>query len=226
MYVASGITSGVLLLSRKVMREQLGIDVRAQALARSTAFHSLPDDEVTAGAFAVRLEPDDGDLDAKYPALNDHDPSVIQKELDILLEDAVSAGMPVLEVERMRKELKSDLLDLFRKGLSAAPPAQVAPAEIRVDDAVFKAHQPTRHYKPEVSEFMHRFMTRLESMGFVRRVQGSEAVYASPAHPVRKENADPTAPIDEQYRMTVDLRVVNSFTDPVHYPIALAQDFP
>ena len=57
-YVASGITSTVLLLSRKVMQEQLGIDVRAQACSRVRVLSSSG----TSGHVVERSKDENGNV--------------------------------------------------------------------------------------------------------------------------------------------------------------------
>ncbi len=106
------------------------------------------------------------------------------------------------------------------------PPASVDPVQLREDDSVFKVVQPTRHYPPMMSKFANAYLADLGQMGFVLKVTGSEVVYTSPAHPVHKKGADSAAPANEQFRLTVDLRVVNLHTDPARFPIALPKDFP
>jgi RNase H-like domain found in reverse transcriptase/Reverse transcriptase (RNA-dependent DNA polymerase) len=70
---------------------------------------------------------------------------------------------------------------------------------------------------------MRRIMARLESYNYV--VRTPLATIVSPAYPVKKPKVAADAPLEDQYRITVDLRAVNACTIPTKFPLPRLETF-
>jgi hypothetical protein len=88
---------------------------------------------------------------------------------------------------------------------------------------VYNDKQGRRKYSKQDSEFMEVMRRKLERFNFV--YENTEAVVASPAYPVKKAGADPSAPPESQRRLTVDLRAVNAHTVPISFPLPCFETF-
>jgi transposase InsO family protein len=80
-----------------------------------------------------------------------------------------------------------------------------------------------RRYNKIGSQAMAAIMHKLERFGYVFR--NNHATFCSPAYPVPKANVDHTAPPEQQYRLTVDLRVINLHTIPTRFPLPRLETF-
>ena len=176
---------------------------------------------VHARRMAVMAEPEEDELP---PAFAEHDSSEVKVALEKTLDSAEEAGLPAPQAKRLRKAVLGPMADAFRLHLSNDPPARVPPIKVKVDDEVFKMkRQGRRRYSPIDSLFMKMTMQRLEKFGFV--FKNSFATVTSPAYPVTKADVDPSAPLEQRKRLTVDLRAVNRHTVPIKYPLPRLETF-
>ena len=168
------------------------------------------------------LVADEGD-DALPPVIGDDDDEDALHVLDQRLREAQDNGLPVEEVKRLREYITTELPSFFRVNLACDPPAKVEPVRVQFMPSIDTVRNKPRQYSPAASTFLDYMMARLEKAGFV--YFNPEAAVSSPAHVVRKAGADPTAPLEGQFRLTVDYRAVNEHTVPVEFPIPRLEEF-
>jgi transposase InsO family protein len=157
------------------------------------------------------------------PIIGDNDPVAVRDIVLQKLSEAQAAGLSAPMADQLRHVLMTELMDVFRINLTADPPAKVTPVSCEVDPGVRSVKHGARTYTREKSRFMEVTMNRLEECGWVKKTP--QATIASPAHVVKKHDVDPMAPIEQQYRLTVDLRAVNKFTAPMQFPIPRLEVF-
>jgi hypothetical protein len=132
------------------------------------------------------------------------------------LQDCLDRGMPSECVEELRMEVMGPLFQLFRTTISNDPPADVPPMTAEFLPSVESVRLPPRRYTPIESQFMKFITSKLEAFGLVRRTSGATVV--SPAYPVRKPGVPPDAPIEDLFRLVVNLKGVNKHTKRRYYP--------
>jgi hypothetical protein len=168
----------------------------------------------------------DDDSDSELPEINDHDPAVVRAMLERELAAAEQQGLSKTAIRRLSDAFLDEkrLLDAFRSVLSHDPPARVEPVRVQVTENIHSLRRPaTRRYTPEGSKAMAAIVARLEKFGYVR--PNKFATIVSPAYPVRKGKYKPGAKLEDRYRLTVDLRAVNSATVPMRYPLPRLETF-
>jgi len=151
--------------------------------------------------------------------------AVVLAKLDMAAQAAAAIGSAFssAQMDRLRAAVVGEFADLWRLQLAADPPADVEPIRMEVSPDVRKVRHGQRRYSKEDSAFMAAITDKLERFGLIRR--NPFATVVSPAHPVKKADADPRAPPESQRRLTFDYRAVNAHTVPVHYPIPRLETF-
>lgn len=170
-------------------------------------------------AAAVANEDGEASLE-EIPQVEAVEPNYAEiRQLVMAALDAASAeGLSDSAREDLEKVCTGELLDVFRVTLVADPPAKIDPVVVRFTDGVWRLRKPAvRRYSAEDSEFMSEWMRHLERCGIVYQV-GDEPV-CSPAYPVNKPGVDPSAPLVQRKRITVDYRALNAVTVATNYPI-------
>jgi transposase InsO family protein len=145
-----------------------------------------------------------------------NDPVAVHAALDA----AVLRAAPVLgpaATERLRAAVHGEFLDVFRLAMCGDPPVRVDPVRVEFEPGATPPRQPPRRRSAQENQFVRDTMARLERFGMVRRTLS--ATTASPCYAVRKPGADPTAPLDKQYRLVCDLRAVNKISKAVALPL-------
>jgi hypothetical protein len=145
-----------------------------------------------------------------------------REEVTAALEDNINKaqleGLSEASCQRLREaSIYSDLHNAFRTALTNDPPADVTPVRVQVLPSIHSIRHGTRTYNPSKSTYMANHLNMMPEYGYVR--PNPYATVASPAHPVRRPNAAPDDPIENQYRLTVDLRAVNNCTIPMQFPL-------
>ena len=236
LYLVTDFTDEILLGRPALLR--LGIDIKAQ-LRRVFATPTMPEEIQPDGnltamesaspkAFSANLTsldmPDESDLamdeELSFLEIGDVQSDAIKDAISSSIDKAAKEGLTSSSCDRLHTEIiNTDLLDAFRTTMAADPPADIPPVKISFKPTIYDVTHGPRRYSPLKTAFMDAHLATLETYGYVRH--NSCAAIASPAHPVRKATAKPDDPPEAQFRLTVDLRAVNSATQPMHYPLPL-----
>ena len=224
LFVADGLRAVELLLGRDVYLA-LPAAVRDAIIVMGDA--PVPTTELVVRALhaPAPLPPDDEfDRDDGGLDLGEHSDIAVRAALDAALLTASAQGLSASAVARLRAAVMApDLFDVFRVQMGPDPPADVVPTPVRFKpDAIFRRAAP-RRYSAEASAFMRAHMATLERYGYV--IRDNSATVASPAYPVRKAGVDPSAPVEKRMRLTVDLRAINSQTEPHLFPLPRPETF-
>jgi len=167
---------------------------------------------------------EEDELDFMEVAL--HDSETVKELVAKLLEDARAQGLSATAVAALEKEIlrEDGLLDVFRSVLGPDPPARVEPIQVQMRDSIYNLKKPpVRRYTPEGSKAIADWMAMLETFGYVRRNKFARIV--SPAYPVKKHGIHAEMTPRQKYRLTVDLRAVNSCTVPIWFPLPRLETF-
>lgn len=159
--------------------------------------------------------------------IGEHDPAEVIAILTQLLDNAREKGLTADSVALLRAAIiDGKLHDVFRVKMCGDPPAKVPPVKVIVRPEIYsqRPRYGRRHYTPTGRQFMRETIRTLEHFGFVKRA--TDSTFACPAYPVFKQKYDPTWPVKDQMRLTVDLRYPNSFTEPTVYPLPHPDDLP
>lgn len=154
-----------------------------------------------------------GDIPSDDPFDGDEPDIGVEAEED--LEAAIEAML-----ERSRPNVSQDgfqrLTEIVYKHkkvwalkLGSQPPSKLPAMTIDLEPGAKPVRLPARTYSPPQLEFMKNKIAELESLGLIYR--NPTATWASPPHIVPKAGPD-------QFRFTVDLRVVNASTVPRKWP--------
>jgi len=172
----------------------------------------------------IQQPPADADDDKDLPPeIGPNNPAEIEAALRSALSSASKAGLSPSAVSDLTRLVMEDCRDVFRLTISADPPADVPPIRVEMREGWETITHGKRQYNKEASEFIHQTMDMLTANGLV--FLNPSAVVASPAVAVKKPGADPMAPLTKRYRLTVDLRRVNSYTKPTIFPLPDANFF-
>ena len=166
---------------------------------------------------------EEDELEQETPDIAIHVPEDVHQALCKNLQSAEEAGLSAAGTARLKAVVLGDCEDAFRLVLSNDPPCNVEPIRVHFKPEVYGVHHGVRKYSKTESEFMDSHLATLEAFGLVYR--NPLATIASPAYPVRKAGANPLGPPESQYRLTVDLRGVNSHTIPTVFPLPLLETF-
>jgi len=214
------------LLGRPALR-RLGVDIIA---ALRTSFTTVTDDDNpsddddTASHTAQRLQEVDTEDDDNIPNISAYNRDEVTTALSTSIDNAHTEGLSDASCARLRAEfIDTDLQDAFRTKLTSDPPANVPPVRVTVLPSIHSIRHGARPYNPSKSAYMEQHLNLMCEYGYVRA--NPYATVASPAHPVRRANASHTDPIESQYRLTVDLRAVNSCTIPMQFPLPRLETF-
>jgi transposase InsO family protein len=214
------------LLGRPALK-RLGIDIIAALRSSFTTVTendniSDTEDVITATAFVAKdLDTEEDDTIPEISVYNRDD---VTSALNTCIDNACSEGLSTANCDRLREAfIDSELQDAFRTKLSNDPPADVTPVKVQVLPSIHDIRHGTRVYNPSKSAYMAAHVQMLIDYGYV--VPNSFATVASPAHPVRKPQATHDDPIENQYRLTVDLRAVNNCTIPMQFPLPRLETF-
>jgi hypothetical protein len=158
--------------------------------------------------------PDDDPIDYHYVDVGQGSPEELADAVEGLLTSAEQAGISRDGAQSLR-QLVTECDDVFRLKLGADPPSNVKPLVIKLRDGAEALRMSARKYAPPQLKFMHDKIRELEELGLVYKNTGAE--WASPSLILQKPGPD-------QYRMTVDLRVPNSWTKPTAWPMPNLQD--
>lgn len=237
LFAVVGLRQNEVLLGRATLHA-LGVDVvnmtKSALLARSgpaidaAASSTVSDCEVNLVAAAKRASTADeepmGNVDERLPDIAAHDAADVARTLEERLQHALEQGLSPAGVTRLREAVTGPLSDVFRNCFSDDPPARVSPIRVEMLPAVYKLKTPpVRRYDKNGKTAMAAIMKRLERYRYVYR--NNLATIVSPAYPVRKEKVNPSSPLEEQYRLTVDLRAVNECTVPTRFPLPRLESF-
>jgi transposase InsO family protein len=245
LYAVERMRRGEVLLGRSTLRK-LGVDiitlVKSALLARdnsavgtyTTAAAEDDDLSFTAAARRAHCEPSwtqpgepswtQGDVDDRAPDISTHNPVEVAAVVEQRLQHAFEQGLSLVAVKKLREAVSGELADVFRTAFGDDPPARVTPIHVEMTPDVYALRTPAvRRYHTSGSKAMAAIMARLERFGYVYR--NNLATIVSPAYPVRKANIDASTPLEDQYRITVDLRAVNACTIPTKFPLPRLETF-
>jgi len=243
LYAVEGLRLGEVLLGRSTLKA-LGVDVvsMTKSMLLAKAVPALDDATSTSTANSEHLlvttakktsniEGSDAistdlteQLEDRFPDVNAHNPTGVRVTIDERLCQAQDQGLSEASIEKLRQAFSSDLFDIFRNNFSDDPPAKVAPIKVEMLPSVYEIKPArARRYHKDGSMAMAAIMTRLEKYKYVYR--NNLATVVSPAYPVKKHGVDPSAPLEDQYRLTVDLRAVNACTIPTKFPLPRLESF-
>jgi hypothetical protein len=237
-WVASGdLPPGVgdMLLSRPIMYK-LGYDphtmLREAAAVSDT--YDMEDADSTSGLVAAVLlaaqqeltddlaEEEEAllplELAACFPDMQPVDPTAEAKNvlavLDLRVAEALSAGCGP-EFAAGLKALLVKYVDVFRLTLGRDPPVDMPPLKVHLKADAKAVRCKARRYSLPQREFMQGHMKELESAGFIYRNPTSR--WACAPLIVRKPHTK------DEFRMTVDLRPVNSQTEQIVWPMPMLE---
>jgi hypothetical protein len=142
--------------------------------------------------------PDDDPIDYHDVDVGQGSPEELADAIEGLLTSAEQAGMSRDGVQSLR-QLATECKDVFRLKLGADPPANVKPLVIKLRDGAEPVRMSARKYAPVQLKFMRDKIRELEELGLVYK--NTKAEWANPPLILPKPGHD-------QYRMTVDLRVL------------------
>jgi hypothetical protein len=243
LYAVKGMRRGEILLGRSTLHS-LGIDIvtmtKSALLAKTVAAIDIhaqaaaDNEDISLVAAAKRASLSHADTaddigvtdntDDRMPDIAPHDPADVAATLEANLQAARSQGLSEAAITKLRAAITGPLANVFRNVFSDDPPAKVTPVKVEMTPAIFELRTPpVRRYSREGSQAMSRIMTRLERFKYVYR--NSMATIVSPAYPVAKPKCDPSAPLEDRYRLTVDLRAVNACTVPMKFPLPRLETF-
>ncbi len=175
--------------------------------------HELTDDLAAEEEALVPLE-----MAACFPDLAEVDVGAelakVQTVLDARVQDAVEAGCGPEYAARL-EVLLAKYKDVFRLSLGRDPPVAMPPLKVHLVDGAKPVRCKARRYSLPQREFMQTHVKELEAAGFVYRNPSSR--WASAPLIVRKPHTV------NEFRMTVDLRPVNSQTEQIAWPMPMLE---
>ena len=234
LYATAGLNTAEILIGRSTLK-YMGMDIVQDfkklcattplTSTGRTAHTEVEDDEQLLVATAKRAATrSDHDEIEEQPDIDTHDPVAVQASLNESLQRASASGLSDDSISRLQTRISSDLADAFRLVLSDDPPADVPPITVEMLPSIYSIKPPAvRRYNKIGSTAIANIMTKLERFNYV--FKNNHATICSPAYPVRKAGVDHTAPPEQQFRLTVDLRAVNAHTIPTRFPLPRLETF-
>ncbi|KAF0701908.1 hypothetical protein AaE_016248 [Aphanomyces astaci] len=206
---------GDILLSRAIMYK-LGFDPRAM-LREAASFTDAIDmadavshSGVVQAVLAVSHELVDD--------LAEEEEELLPLEMDSCFPDmvveAVTAGCGS-EFAANLAALLDKYVDVFRLSLGRDPPVKMPPLKVHLANGARPIRCKARRYSLPQREFMQQHVKELEAAGFVYRNPASR--WASAPLIVRKPHTK------DEFRMTVDLRPINSQTEQIAWPMPMLE---
>ncbi|KAF0701754.1 hypothetical protein As57867_007834, partial [Aphanomyces stellatus] len=225
---------GDILLSRAIMYK-LGFDPRAMlreaasvtdaidmadAVSHSgvvqavlAVSHELVDDLAEEEEDLVPLE-----MSACFPDMAAVDAASETAKVKVVLDakviEAVAAGCGS-EFAAKLAALLDKYVDVFRLSLGRDPPVKMPPLKVHLADGARPIRCKARRYSLHQRDFMQQHVKELEAAGFVYRNPASR--WASAPLIVRKPHTK------DEFRMTVDLRPINSQTEQIAWPMPMLE---
>ena len=135
--------------------------------------------------------------------------AAVRVELGKRLDDAKANGLGEQESVRL-EQLLHQYQDVFRLSFGADPPVSIPPLQVRLKPDAVPVKCRNRRYPPDHAAYLETHMKELEDAGLV--FANPRSRWASAPRIVAKK--DPG-----QYRMTVDVRAVNAYTEPMPWPM-------
>ena len=132
----------------------------------------------------------------------------LENEVQKMIATAVKNGLSSSGASRLEKMI--EIHPVFRIRLGNCPAAKVKPMEIRLSKEAKPVKVKCRRYSPDQRMFLSRYINQLERMGFVEKMPDA-AWQAAPLLVPKSGSA--------KYRMTVDLRPINSVTIKEPWPM-------
>ncbi|GMF41587.1 unnamed protein product [Phytophthora fragariaefolia] len=123
-----------------------------------------------------------------------------------LIDRAVANGLPSEHVDKLREIIEAHH-DVWRESVGPDPPANVEPLRITLTADAVPYRSPPRKYAPLQAQFIRNYVKTLVASGLVR--QNNASRWARAVVPVRKPGTQ------DQFRLTIDYRPVNSMTVPI-----------
>jgi transposase InsO family protein len=142
--------------------------------------------------------------------------SDLKNALDKMLAAAASSGLPATYLPDF-KSLTFKFIDVWRLKLGADPPAAVPPLKIRLRPGSLPRRCTTRKYSAIHRKFLDDRVKLLVKFGLA--YVNNDSRYANPAYVVPKVPKPRMDHLDEDYRMTVDMRPTNSQVVPLQWPM-------
>ncbi len=205
---------GDCLLSRHVMRE-LGFDEK-ELLAKACQ----QAEERDMGAVVDLRTLEEGQLEELEGARllpdltmdSGEEEMEIRRLLRVKAQEAQQAGADTDWVKRL-EDLLQEHWDVFRLVLGRDPPVKTEPLRVRLKSGGRPVKSRARRYPAEHREFMRKHVEALVKAGLVYRNPRSR--WSSPPLIVKKSGGG--------FRMTVDVRAVNSQTEATQWPMPLLE---
>ena len=149
------------------------------------------------------------DADEQAPTLEFEATGNVKGELDAAVERAREAGLPLEKVEQL-SGIVSEHMDVWRLGIQPDPPVKTEPMDIKLrEGAPAYLRCDMRKYSPVHREYLRKHLDELLAGGLI--APASQPQYIAPVYVVPKGEKD--------FRMTVDLRRLNQFAQPMQYPV-------
>jgi len=187
--------------------ENIGIHsiLSDSSFEHGSTFHSSGDESFT----------EDSDI---YIDIGEDSEEDLRCAVEKMIEDAVENGLSPEGTNRLREMIKK--YPVFRIRLGKSPPADVEPMKIRLREGAEPIKVRTRRYSPDQRAFLQKYVEQLKDMDFVTEMP-TATWQAAPLLVPKSGSA--------KYRMTVDLRPINSSTVKEAWPMpnidAEVQDF-
>ena len=201
------------------LRRVFGIDLQTQCIDRMKAGPlglGTPDsDEVAATLCRIAAQQEEEDM-LPLP-IAQHDPRKVKAALDAKVQEAITEGLAPSAAERLRIALHGELGDVFRLVKACDGPAKVTPVVVEMQPGKVPKHMPQRRYTAEQSAYLRLVVREFERGGELERT--GDSAFVSPCHVVQKDGVTPDTPLQDKYRLTVDVRAVNDVTIPTHFPV-------
>ncbi|KAH9086754.1 hypothetical protein Ae201684P_000175 [Aphanomyces euteiches] len=128
------------------------------------------------------------------------------------VEKAANRGMSTAGLARLTQLLKK-FEDVFRVDFASDPPVRVKPLVVRIKPDAVPLRCKTRRYAPSQMDYIRKHFAELLKYGLATKNKDSR--WASPPRVVPKKNGE--------WRMTVDLRGVNTLTLPLQWPMPVLE---
>lgn len=163
--------------------------------------------------FTLRSETDpfpDASLFNPIDSLQHHE---IVSAVEQMINDAVRNGFPLQELSHLKSGV-SDHMEIFCRFFFSGPPADIKHLEKSLVPNATPVRVRLRNYFQAQREFLSRTVSKLMEC---------EMVYANPSSPWACAPLLVPKPGCDEFRFTVDLRVVNCFTTKHQYPMPVTE---
>ncbi len=159
------------------------------------------------------MEYDRFDERVMFPDIKEKPLGLNEEAVEQAVDEAIKSGMPSQYKQRLNS-LLTKYSDVFRTSFGQDPPVKVDPLKIRLKPNAEPVKCTARRYPPAHREFLDQHVSELLEHGLVYMNHRSR--WCSAPRIVSKKEPG-------QYRMTIDVRGVNSRTEPMPWPMPILE---